>query len=410
MNIASLFSRWKVIIVVALAVYSLTVLYYIFSGTFSSSGATDFHTFWHAGTNIIQGRDPIQAYFDVPPGQQAATAIAPSNTALMLVVLSVLAFLPWEIAKVVWLGFNFIFMFLAFWMVVDRLPFPGVNFDRLTQLLIFFIFFDMSATRIAIENGQTTLFVFALMIMALLLADRSWLAAGFLLGLALSKYSIALPAALFLLYRRKYLLLVTAALTQLLGVAVLSLISGNSISFIIGEHIRLLFYLANQPGIHLDYLFRYTIFGYIASALMTVIVFGLLWSWLSRYKPKSSGILDFHLLSVLFLWTLLVAYHNSYDVLILLVFIVLIFKSLQHADVWSLSERARVFLVGTFSLGLVILIVPARLVDKFIPHTYDLLTNRVPAIFLIIFLTWTLFLLQRFLHLQEVEKSSHLGG
>lgn len=401
MNFNNIFSRWKIVLVIVLAVYSLTVLYYIFSGTFSSSGATDFHTLWGAGVDIIHGHDPIQTYFETAPNQDPKRAIAPSNTAPMLVVLSVLSFLPWETAKVVWMISNFVFMFLVFWMTVDRLPFPGVTLDHLSRLLLFFLFFDMSATRIAIENGQSTLFVFSLMLGAILLSRRSWLAAGFLLGLALSKYSVGLPVALFLLYRRKYRLLIAAALMQFLGVAVLSLISGNSILFIIGEYIKLLLYLANQPGVHLEYLFHYSITGYIISAFMTVIVFGLLWSWLSRYRPASSGILDFHLLSVLFIWTLLVAYHNSYDVLLLLVFIVLIFKSLRRADLWMLPERAKLFLVGALSLGLVVLIVPARLVDRFIPHTYDLLTNRVPDVFLIVFLSWSLFLLHRFLYQQQ---------
>ena len=52
-----------------------------------------------------------------------------------------------------------------------------------------YVYFDLSATRIAIENGQTMLLVFLFILLALFFANKSWQIGGLSLGIALSKYA-----------------------------------------------------------------------------------------------------------------------------------------------------------------------------------------------------------------------------
>lgn len=119
----------------------------------------------------------------------------------MLLLLSPLATLSWANAKLAFLCINILLMLLTAILIVRRIPFADVQLAAIDELFIFLIYIDLSATRIAVENGQTTLLVFLLMLVAVLYAPRDWRISGLALGLALSKYSLSLPIFLFLLGR-----------------------------------------------------------------------------------------------------------------------------------------------------------------------------------------------------------------
>jgi len=394
---------WKSILIILLAVYALPVAYYILFGTLGSHGATDFHQFWYAGQFILMGQDPYQAYFSGVslPMRQPGLESGHSNTPLLQLVLSTLSIFPWSVAKIVWLVLNLLLVALSFWLVVDKLPFPLVSLDRQTKVLIFLLFFDLSPTRIAIENGQTTLLVFVLMLAAVLLAKRSWGWSGFLLGLALSKYSVSLPVVLFLLYHRNFRVLVTALLTQFFGFVGLSILSGTPILLVFGEYIQLFISLIDQPGIHLANLVPGTRYDLLPSAVMSIVLAALLYLWLFRWKPSShvdERVLDFHLLTILALWSLLVAYHRLYDAVVIILLIVLVFKSFQRADVWNLTLQMRAVVAWGLGIGLALLTIAARIVDALLPGMYDPLTNDIPAVVLLVFLSALMALLYRFLY------------
>jgi hypothetical protein len=213
---------------------------------------------------------------------------------------------------------------------------------------------------------------------------------------------------LLFLFQRKYRLLIVSVLTQLFGFVSLALVSGNPILMILREYLALVISLIDQPGIHLAYLVPGTSLDLLFSGLMTVGVFVPLYFWLVRRRQfisRNPGVLNFHFLTILMIWTLLVAYHRLYDALTLLLLVVLVFKSLQRTDVWNLSVRLRTILVGVLNAGLALLIFPARLADLFWPPMYDLLNNKVPALILLVFLTGLMFLFYRFLN-QPVQAGS----
>src|SRR5512143_3826001 len=94
------------------------------------------------------------------------------------------------------------------------------------------------------------------------------------------------------------------------------------------------------------------------------------------FKTKTAAeILDFHLLTILFLWTILVAYHRLYDTLILLFFIVLVFKGFAYPNVWNLDKRKQIWLLVFMALIPPFLILPARIVNKVVPDYYGTISD-----------------------------------
>ena len=416
--------QWTKFFCIVAGIYAVIVAVYIFIETGKPLGSRDFHQFWYAGHFVIQGRDPYEAYFareqpELPvqyldgftvneyPVAQGDLTIIPSNTPLMLLVLTPFSFFSWGVAKWIFLFINFILMFVTGWLVLRRIPFGGVKLSALDEVLIFLVYFDLSATRIAIENGQTTMFVFLLMLLAILYAERSWKMAGTALGIALSKYSLSLPIFLFFLYKRNFKILLLAITVQILGLLGLAAIVRSSPALLVMENFRLFFELFDQPGIHLArFVGIFTdnpILTEIPVFIMTLLVFIPLFLWTRGRASGENAVLDFHVLTILFAWTMLVAYHRMYDTLILIFFVVLAFKGLSDPSLWKLGKWGRMALLAFLAIAPLIWILPARIVDKLLPEYYGTISDAVSTIFFLVMLVISMLLLRRYLHNIQTE-------
>lgn len=409
--------RWTVILCLLAGIYAIAVMAYIFIETGKPLGARDFHQFWYAGQFIIQGRDPYQAFFaGEPPAlpiayldgvvvsrypvAQPGLEITPSNTPFMLLLLTPLAYFSWEDAKTGFMLINLLLLLMTAILIIRRVPFAGVKLSPIDEIFIFLVYIDLSATRIAVENGQTTLLVFLLMLIAWIYADRDWRIAGVALGLALSKYSLSLPMFLFLLYKRKFRVLFLSAGVQLFGVLAMAAITKTSPVTIVLENIQLFFRLFDQPGIHLSRWFESLSGNPFVSMLpvlvLTLAIFAPIYFWLrGRSIPASmQDMVDFHIVTILFIWTMLAAYHRLYDTLILISFLILIYKGLNIPSLWRLSDRERKFIFGFLVVQPFIFILPARYLDRFLgPGYYGRVGDAVVTLTLIIMLEITVALL-----------------
>jgi hypothetical protein len=318
--------------------------------------------------------------------------------------------LSWQTAKWSFLVLNLVLLFITGWLVLRRVPFGGIRLAFLDELLIFLLYFDLSATRIAIENGQITLLVFALMLITLLTAEFAWPVAGLALGLALSKYSLALPMFLFMFYKKKYRVIFLAVLIQLLGILGLAAKTSQSPVSIVFENIQLFLQHFDQPGIQISRWFESLLPNRFVSLLpalvMTVLVFLPLYLWLRKLEQRAARqeeIVDFHLLTILFIWTLLLGYHRLYDTLILVFFLVLVFKGSVAPGIWGLAAPERTAL-WTFMLLLPpVLILPARIVDLLLPFYYGRVSDFFTTILLVIMLAMSMFLLWRYLQNMQLK-------
>lgn len=421
-------THWIKLLCVAAALYALAVTAYILIETGKPLGSRDFHQFWYAGHFIIQDRDPYEAFFageppDLPihyvdgvtlrqyPVAQADLEITPSNTPAMLLTLTPFSYFSWTTAKWAFLVVNLVLMLLTGWLALRHIPFGGIRLPRLQELLIFLVYFDFSATRIAIENGQTTLLVFLLMLVALIFYKRAWYVAGLALGLALSKYSLSIPIFLFFLYKKNFKVLALAVAVQLAGILGIAALSSTTPVRIVEENIMLFFRLFDQPGVHLSRWFEFLSENHfltvIPSLAMTALVFIPVFVWLRRNPTRTveqEQIRDFHVLTILFIWTILVAYHRLYDTLILIFFVILVFKGLAGPGIWALSSRGRTALLA-FMLVLIplILILPARIVDLWLPFYYGRVSDGITTLLLVTMLAISMFLLWRYLQNMQVS-------
>ena len=420
-------AKWMKLLCAVGAVYAVIVAIYIFTETAKPLGSRDFHQFWYAGHFIIQERDPYEAFFEgqkpnLPihyadgvtvsryPVAQADLEITPSNTPAMLLILTPFSYLSWETAKWVFLFINILLMLVTGWLALRHIPFAGVRLRLSEELCIFLVYFGFSATRIAIENGQTTLFVFLLMLTSLIFWKRAWYISGIALGLALSKYSLSIPIFLYFLYKREFKILAMAIIFQMIGILGIAGISGGTPTKVIIENIMLFFRLFDQPGVHLSRWFEFIsnnhFLSVIPSLAMTALVFIPIFVWLHKKTPrtpKQEQILDFHVLTILFIWTILVAYHRLYDTLILIFFVILVFKGLAHPEIWELSTRARRILLAFMAVIPFILILPARIVDFLLPFYYGRVSDGVTTLLLVIMLVISMFLVWRYLQNMQVK-------
>lgn len=421
-------AKWIKFLCIVGAIYAAAVATYIFVETEKPLGARDFHQFWYAGHFIIQERDPYEAFFAGEPPRlpihyvdgvtvtrypvaQADLEITPSNMPVMLLMLTPFSYFSWDTAKWLFLLINLVLMLATGWLALRHIPFAGIKLPPLQELLIFLVYFDLSATRIAVENGQTTLLVFLMMMLSLIFSKRAWYLSGIALGLALSKYSLSIPIFLFFMYKKNIKVLLMAIIVQTVGVLGLAEISGGTPTKVILENILLFLRLFDQPGVHLSRWFEFISNNHfltlIPSLVMTFLVFIPILFWVRRRPPhtrEQEEVLDFHILTILFIWTILVAYHRLYDTLILIFFVILIFKGLSQPGMWELPNNVRNLLLGIMAAVIpFILILPARIVGLLLPFYYGRVSDGVTTILLVIMLATSMFLLWRYLQQMQVR-------
>ena len=125
---------------------------------------------------------------------------------------------------------------------------------------------------------------------------------------------------------------------------------------------------------------------------------------------RSAGqeVLDFHVLTIFFIWTLLVGYHRQYDTLVLILFMVLICKGLAYPNLWKLGNRDRSLLLGLMAFIPLILVLPARIADKVLPGYYGAVSDALVTILIVMMLATTMLLTRRFLQISKIE-TTHPG-
>jgi hypothetical protein len=173
----------------------------------------------------------------------------------------------------------------------------------------------------------------------------------------------------------------------------------------------LFFHLFDQPGIHLsrwfEFIYNNPFLTIIPALIMTALIFIPMFLWLKRTPPgtlEQEEIRDFHVLTVLFIWTILVAYHRLYDTVILIFFVILVFKGLSRPEIWALSRRGQNALIAFMVVFIpLILILPARIVDLLLPFYYGWMSDFITTILLVSMLAISMFLLWRYLHQMRLK-------
>jgi hypothetical protein len=309
--------------------------------TWEPTGGYDFYPYWYAGIFLRQGQDPYGAYLrgatpslpvtfidgavaaelsewgvTEPSGAGTGRISAPAQTAPFVLAGMGLASLSWPSAKWAWFGGNLLLIGVVLGLLPWVAPSPPAWRGR-ALVAVGLAFVGALATRVAVSSGQTALLVLALTLGALVLLDRGApVRAGVLTGLALSKYSLAPPLVLYLVYRRQWRALGVALLVQAVALLVVAWIGATSPLEVFAAYAGLLLVHTEQRDIELRTLLPPHPAATVAVAvLLTAPVF----AWLGREVLADrggrlrSGPGRLALLSALAMWTLLVAYHGPYD-------------------------------------------------------------------------------------------------
>lgn len=339
-------------LILALSVWAVLSLANGGARTLGLDGGWDLHVYWYHNHFILDGVDPYQAFFDSTPLDYPVTywvgapwtdgdihmrfpvdtqLSMPALTAPLLLVMTPLSLLSWEWVQVVWLAIQLAGGVLTVWVALRLLEHTGIRFQGHNRLLFALAFLGLFTTRIVLRSGQTTFFVLSLMLLAVLLAeeDRAWWG-GVALGIALSKYSVAAPVVLYMLYRRKLKTLVGAALVQVAGALLLAAIAGVSPLQIIADYLRVVFSISGQVGIYIagQLMEASPELAGLMSALFSLIVVGVFaWLWSMQGGRPSGTVCHAHvyMLGVLLLWSLLGTYHRQYDMVMAIVPLALLF-------------------------------------------------------------------------------------
>jgi len=314
----------------------------IIRSALAESGGNDLYTYWYAGLHIRQGTDPYRAFLDgVDPnlpirfldGEVAdkrqiirpELQPAPGLTFPLIFLLTPFAWFSFQTAKIGW----FILLMLM------NLLIPGLSFialfkqkhiPKLPYLVMLAIFMGFSSTRYASISGQPSILVIALMLLAWIWAkDRPYLS-GILLGIALSKYSIALGFWIyFTFFEWRPKLSLSAAGVQIVGLVGLAWLGEISILQAIDGYIQLFLHHAPMEGIQLTSLLPGISAYSPPLAIGLTLVTGIPLVALRRRialesKPlESQLILRSLLLTVLTFWSLMVAYHRAYDLQVFII-------------------------------------------------------------------------------------------
>ncbi len=352
-----------------------------------TSGGIDFHSYWYAGHFLWEGASPYRAYVErlepatpiryldgvteTGPVARPGLARTPANTAPLALLLAPLARLSWSSAWGIWFGISLVCLLAIPWLTTGLWP-EGER-DRVVAWLLFLVFLGLQGSRVALWTGQTTLLSLALMILALRLrARRPWLA-GALLGVALSKYSLALPAALFFLLERRWRPLAAAALVQLAGLLAVSAIGGEPVLETARAYAGMVTRHAGLPGIHLgDLLGGAGIWPALAAAALTGAVALALWRRARRplADPGAPGALSpagWAVLAALSLWTVLVAYHRVYDTVLALPFLAAGLAAAWRPAAWGLDRAAGARLAWFLAAFVAALSLPGEVAGRFLP-------------------------------------------
>jgi hypothetical protein len=391
-QLQSEFFEWRkptrAIVLLVLAVFAVGAIISLGRAIWKSD-STDFHSYWYSGLFLRQRVDPYYAYFkDLAPsapirylGGQIDTEATlkrdglmriPANTAPEVLLLSLFSFLPWTAAKALWLICNVLFAILIPFIVVRI--WPAYHPFQVDWKFLFLVlsFFSITSTRGVISNGQTTLFVFVLMLLSIMLADRHWLVAGLFLGIALSKYSLSLPLIFFFLFKRQYRIVLVALFTQVLGVLVLSLLTDVSPLQMLNEYFLMLKLHSDNIGIQLSYLLPDTK-PWLIPLILSLLVLGFTgYTVLFRYYKLSlsnKSFFEFHLLCILFLWVLLVAYHMEYDAVLFVLFVCLIVYG-SAENKWKLPAYVNLVLMFFLGVSLLWMSRPSLIALTFLPEHF----------------------------------------
>ncbi len=345
----------------------------------------DLYQFWYGGKFLLEGKNPYNELFlqrtlenqhvtdchqQEPLNQvmdrSRKVHIVPASAPIFL-LLAPLSIFPWISATLIWLLVNIALGVLFVWIILNCME---KNLFTLDGLLLLSLFFSLISTRQVFELGQTSLIVATFMWLSFLVLPHSALLSGVLLGIAFSKFTLALPMIFYFACRRKIKVLLYCCLTQALGLMILCIITQtnpittleaylNSSKITLKQTQSFTVHLSAIPWGNLS-----TLLGWVITAATLLVP-----SWcLFRREFTNSGRLSaLTLISIFSFWSLLVLYHGRQDMIIILPFIAMVLfringQAVSNFDTFSVSKIEYFIINGICGLIFFVWIFPIYII------------------------------------------------
>ncbi len=388
-------SRLLVGVILILFVYSLLVVVRNFAYATSPGQGIDFYSYWMPLQAVREGVNPyipnlsdiiypsfyldgemdhlgLRAQFDKP---------VPANSPLMLCLLYPLGFFTFEVARFLWMVVNYLLTVGSVFVLLRLFEHMACEVGRRNGLILLLVALSMLAVRTANGNGQTTLLiVFALFSSCFLHRHQKDLSAGLLLGIALSKYTLAIGPVAYFLYKKKWSTLMVAIATQVFGVVAVALLSQTNPVGLAIDYVRLVSIsgFTSMPGIHLAHYLPFS--QAVVAAGVTILFAVALFLIHRRHGASDSASVDTLVFALSINWSILAVYHRYYDATILLFGVALMMAMVANPQCWNLTPKQRNTILGLLVVSTTLLMLPGETIQRLLPGGLYAMIKSLPDV------------------------------
>ncbi|MCD7791341.1 MAG: DUF2029 domain-containing protein [Bacteroides thetaiotaomicron] len=247
-------------------------------------------------------------------------------------------------ANIVWAILNVI-LTVVFLVLMKRLFFAEL--DNWTWLCLSCIMLAGLGWRNNIGNGQHTIFAFAFFLIALWLSEKKhpiW--SGLALALSLFKYTLIIPLAVYLIYKKKYKEIGVAAVFHIVLTVVGAWWIGDSLINVIIKPLQISSALSSSG--YIDFGSVLNLPSAVSMVLALAICVGILVLALLRTDKEDHALTLYTIISYV---SLIIIYHRTYDFFILIVPVGILYMLYKSDKRWGipLGASALIFLYSNYA-------------------------------------------------------------
>ena len=311
--------------------YSLAVFSYgIYGGL---TGSSDQKSFYYTSKLLIEKKDPYALGCDfikqVPANvpytdykgikQAGGISLYPPSAHILFIPFYFFLISP-KAAIVSWLLWNIIFITIIFYIISKKYL---LQTSAVCTYLLFCLTIGASATKTNLSLGQTALFCCAAFLVTMVLKEKHKWLSGFAFAFALSKPSLMILFAVYLLFKKEFRILLVTLLIHVCITIAVSFWIGISPVLLMSNYFEKVSLAFSHPGSLLvlqtaGISVKSILYLIKPSEVVQTSVIILLYSVAIIYLYKNRNIEEVKLLGLIALVTLLVDYHHHYDFVILL--------------------------------------------------------------------------------------------
>lgn len=357
----------------------------------------DFHGYWYAGHFIRQGVNSYAAILNNPnpnywdpriPGSgdpnrkiddeyslklpikyldgytvreypvAQTLIVVPAVTAPLNLLIGLLSWFSWPVAREIWLVLNLIVALMIPWLAI-RLTTRHLEMNLIDKLIFALVFYNFYGLRQSLVVGQQTLICLFLIILALLNKDK-WLIAGVLLGIGISKYSVGLPVFLYFLLQRKYRVALMSLVIQVGMILLLAPLKWGSPINTVVAYLKIVAVNYSQNGVHLlarfsEQWIQIALFLAILCATVFLITLQYFYYKIMDLEGKGAVLNDLNLIT---LAIFLITYHRVHDMPFMVFFLLLATVVLSEIHNIGLSKLQTVLFLSSTGVIIFLLLFP----------------------------------------------------